>query len=136
MRCLRDCRDVVVGRTFAKAYGLAGIRAGAVIGHPETIAALRRMTPPVQPERVRRCGSARCVRDRAYYDWYVDQVAQSRALLYQGFDRLGVRYWKSDANFVLARFDKRGPQSLRRSPRAGFTSAIVRTTKAAPTACA
>jgi histidinol-phosphate aminotransferase len=37
---------LVVGRTFAKAYGLAGIRAGAVVGQPETIAALRRVTPP------------------------------------------------------------------------------------------
>ena len=46
--------------------------------------------------------------DRAYYDWYVDQVSQSRELLYRGFDRLGVRYWKSDANFVLARFEGRG----------------------------
>ena len=46
----------------------------------------------------------------AYVPLRVDQVSQSRELLYDGFDRLGVRYWKSDANFVLARFDGRGPQ--------------------------
>jgi histidinol-phosphate aminotransferase len=38
-----DLPHVIVGRTFAKAYGLAGLRAGAVIGHPETISRLRRV---------------------------------------------------------------------------------------------
>jgi histidinol-phosphate aminotransferase len=55
--------------------------------------------------------------DRAYYDWYVDQVVQSKLLLYAGFERLGIRYWKSDANFVLARFEGRG---------AGIASALAR----------
>jgi histidinol-phosphate aminotransferase len=45
--------------------------------------------------------------DTAYYDWYVDQVASSRTLLYEAFERLRVIYWKSDANFVLARFPGR-----------------------------
>src|SRR6185436_957283 len=43
---LRQHANVVVGRTFAKAYGLAGIRAGVVIGDPVTIARLRRVAPP------------------------------------------------------------------------------------------
>jgi histidinol-phosphate aminotransferase len=107
---LRDYPRVVVGRTFAKAYGLAGIRAGAVIGHPETVAALRRMTPPYSLNVCAAAALPAAFADRAYYDWYVDQVSQSRELLYRGFDRLGVRYWKSDANFVLARFDGRASE--------------------------
>jgi histidinol-phosphate aminotransferase len=68
------------------------------------------MTPPYSLNVGAAAALPAAFADRAYYDWYVDQVSQSRALLYQGFDRLGVRYWKSDANFVLARFDGRGPQ--------------------------
>jgi histidinol-phosphate aminotransferase len=104
---VRDYPRVVVGRTFAKAYGLAGIRAGAVVGHPETIAALRRVTPPYSINVCAAAALPAAFADRTYYDWYVDQVRQSRELLYREFDRLGVRYWKSDANFVLARFDGR-----------------------------
>ena len=78
---LRQQPNVIVGRTFAKAYGLNVCAAAAL--------------PPA-------------FHDRAYYDWYVDQVAQSREMLYAGFDRLGVRFWKSDANFVLANFEGRG----------------------------
>ena len=106
---LRQHANVIVGRTFAKAYGLAGIRAGAVIGDPATIAALRRVAPPYGLNVCAAAALPPAFRDRGYYDWYVDQVAESRELLYAGFERLGVRYWKSDANFVLARFEGRGP---------------------------
>ena len=105
---LRQHANVIVGRTFAKAYGLAGIRAGAVIGDPVTIASLRRVAPPYGLNVCAAAALPPAFRDRVYYDWYVDQVAQSRELLYAGFQRLGVRYWKSDANFVLAKFDGRG----------------------------
>ena len=105
---LRDHPPLIVGRTFAKAYGLAGMRAGAVIGNPDTIAALRRVAPPYGLNVCAAAALPAACADRAYYDWYVDQVVQSRLLLYAGFERLGIRYWKSDANFVLARFDRRG----------------------------
>jgi histidinol-phosphate aminotransferase len=105
---LRQQPNVIVGRTFAKAYGLAGIRAGAVIGDPATIASLRRVAPPYGLNVCAAAALPPAFHDRAYYDWYVDQVAQSREMLYAGFDRLGVRFWKSDANFVLANFEGRG----------------------------
>ena len=39
--------------------------------------------------------------DPAYRAWYLDQAAQSKALIYDACDRLGLKYWKSAANFVL-----------------------------------
>ena len=39
-------RNLIVGRTFAKAHGLAALRVGALIAHPETLAPLRRILPP------------------------------------------------------------------------------------------
>ena len=38
--------NIFIGRTFAKAYGLAGLRAGAVIGDPSSLEPLRRVVPP------------------------------------------------------------------------------------------
>jgi len=99
---------LVVGRTFAKAYGLAGIRAGAVVGARQTIDSFRRVAPPYSLNVCAAAALPAAFADHNYYDWYVSQVARSREMLYAGFDKLGVRYWKSDANFVLARFDGRG----------------------------
>jgi histidinol-phosphate aminotransferase len=97
--------NIVVGRTFAKAYGLAGLRIGALVGDPQTLAPFRGVIPPYS---VNACVAAvlpAALGDTAYFDWYLDQVAQSKGLLYDAFDRLGVAHWKSAANFVLARFD-------------------------------
>ena len=97
--------NVVVGRTFAKAYGLAGLRAGALVGRPERLAAMRRAIPPYSLNVCAAAALPAAFGDIAYFDWYVDQVAQSRIMLYDFFERRGVSYWKSAANFVLARFD-------------------------------
>jgi histidinol-phosphate aminotransferase len=96
--------NLIVGRTFAKAYGIAGLRAGALVGDPATIDRLRRIVPPFS---LNACAAAAIVAglaDRAYYDWYLAQVNASKALLYSALERLNVPYWKSAANFVLADF--------------------------------
>jgi histidinol-phosphate aminotransferase len=99
---------LIVGRTFAKAYGLAGIRAGAVVGQPATVAALRRVTPPYSLNACAAAALPAAFADTAYYDWYLSQVQESKRLLYDALEKAGIFYWKSDANFVLARFEGRG----------------------------
>ena len=41
----RECRHLVVARTFAKAWGLAGLRIGYAVGHPDTIRYFNKMRP-------------------------------------------------------------------------------------------
>jgi histidinol-phosphate aminotransferase len=41
----QSSRNLIVARTFAKAWGAAGIRVGYAVGHPETIAFLHKMRP-------------------------------------------------------------------------------------------
>ena len=52
------------------------------------------------------------VHDRVYYDWYLAQVDESRRLLFDALSRLGVKFWPSAANFVLAFFGDRSPDVL------------------------
>ena len=94
--------NVVVGRTFAKAHGLAGLRVGALVGAPERLAPLRRIVPPYSLNACAAAALPVALDDRAYYDDYLAQVDASKAMLYAAFDRLGVKYWRSGANFVLA----------------------------------
>jgi histidinol-phosphate aminotransferase len=101
---IRRFGNLVIGRTFAKAYGLAALRIGALIGHPEALATLRRVVPPYSVNVCAVVALAAALKDTEYYSWYVDQVRSSRVLLYEWFDRAGVRCWKSGANFVLADF--------------------------------
>jgi histidinol-phosphate aminotransferase len=102
--------NVIIGRTFAKAYGLAAIRAGALVGDPKTLAPLRRVVPPYSLNVCATLALQAAIEDTEYYDWYLAQAEASKALLYQALDRLGIRYWPSAANFVLADF---GPRARR-----------------------
>jgi histidinol-phosphate aminotransferase len=95
--------NLLIGRTFAKAYGLAGLRVGVVIGDPATIARLARVVPPFSINACAAAALAAGLADRAYYDWYLAQVNESKARLYAALRKLGVQYWDSAANFVLAR---------------------------------
>lgn len=98
-------RNIVVGRTFAKAYGLAALRAGALVAHPATLAPLRRIVLPYAVNAAAAAALPAAFGDTAYFEWYLDQVRESKELLYAAFERLGIRYWTSATNFVLARID-------------------------------
>ena len=96
--------NLVVGRTFSKAYGLAGLRAGALIAAPATLATLRDSVPPYSINIAAAVAVPAAIRDTGHYAWYLEQVGESKRLLYAALDRLEVPYWRSEANFVLAAF--------------------------------
>ncbi|MGE0362725.1 MAG: histidinol-phosphate transaminase [Vicinamibacterales bacterium] len=97
----REYPNVLVGRTFSKAYGLAGIRIGLVIGRPALLEPIRFVMPLFNLNSVAVAALRAALADTAFMPWYVAQARQSKALLYAALDRLGLRYWKSESNFVL-----------------------------------
>ena len=99
--------NVVVGRTFAKAYGLAALRIGTVVGDEAVIARLRRSLPPYSINIAAAVALEAAVGDRAYLDAYRAQVRESKGRVYAVCDRLGLGYWPSEANFVLIRVGDR-----------------------------
>jgi histidinol-phosphate aminotransferase len=93
--------NVVIGRTFAKAHGLAGLRAGCLVGDPGRLEAVREAVPPYSLSVFAAVGWRAALRDREHLDWYRAQVSESRELLYAACERLALPYWKSAGNFVL-----------------------------------
>lgn len=104
--------NVVVGRTFAKAYGLAGLRIGALVGAARPIAALRAVVPPYSLNAAAAAALVAALADTAHIDDYIDEVRRSRALLYAACDRAGLGYWPSAGNFVLIRAGADAPRLL------------------------
>ena len=102
-RALKHHPNVIVGRTFAKCYGLAGLRVGAVVAQPERIAQLVAVIPPYSVNAYAAVALRAALADRPYIDDYVSQSEQSRVLIYEFCERHGLRYWPSAANFVLIR---------------------------------
>jgi histidinol-phosphate aminotransferase len=100
----RAMPNLVVGRTFAKAFGLAGLRVGALIGSVETLAPVRRAVLPYTLNAYAAAALPAALEDREYYEWYLGEVRESKQLLYAVLRRAGVKFWPSDGNFVLAHF--------------------------------
>jgi histidinol-phosphate aminotransferase len=101
--------NLIVGRTFAKAYGIAGLRAGAVIADPETLAPLKRVVPPYSLNACATAVLPVALADTAYRDWYISEATESKRLLTDACVRLGLRTWPSATNFMLVDAGRRAP---------------------------
>ena len=98
---VRAGRNVVVFRTFSKAYGLAGLRIGYAMGNPEFLDPIERVREPFNVNTLAQVAAAAALCDQAH-------VAHTRALNREGLnlfsaacERLGLRYVPSYANFLL-----------------------------------
>lgn len=95
--------QLVIGRTFAKAQGLAAVRAGALVASEATMARLRRYLPPYGLNIFALAAITAAAGDDAYVAWYRSQVVASRQMVYDACQRLGLSFTASQANFVLVR---------------------------------
>jgi histidinol-phosphate aminotransferase len=100
-------RNAIVGRTFSKAYGLAGMRIGCLVAHPDTLAPIRAVTPVLNLNVVAVTAMQAALEDTSFLPRYAAEVRQSRERLYAACRRLGLEYWESSANFVLVRVGDR-----------------------------
>jgi len=95
--------NLLVARTFSKAYGLANLRLGVIAGDAKLIGYMRKVVSPYNVNGVALDCLMAAMDDREYLDWYVEQVRSGRERMMAGLDALGVGYFPSAANFVLMR---------------------------------
>ena len=93
--------NLMVARTFSKAYGLAGLRLGVLAGPVELMKWVRRVLSPYSVNSLALACLPPALEDTGYLDWYVGEVLAARAEFEAALDELRVRRWPSKANFVL-----------------------------------
>ncbi|GAC1414551.1 MAG: histidinol-phosphate transaminase [Acidobacteriaceae bacterium] len=93
--------NLVVARTFSKAYGLAFLRIGMLAGPAELMRYVRKVSSPYNVNGVALACLPDALADQAYVDWYVGQVQAGRERMMDGLRALGVEFFPSEANFVL-----------------------------------
>ena len=91
----------MIGRTFSKAFGLAGMRVGVMIASPAVLAPIRKVMPLFNLNVVAVAALRAAIADPSFRTWYMAQAEESKALIYAACERAGLKYWKSAANFVL-----------------------------------
>ena len=93
--------NLIVARTFSKAYGLANLRVGAVFADARLIGFLSKVSSPYNVNGVALAVLPEALADRDYLNWYIMQVHQGRERIFTALRELNVRTWPSAANFVL-----------------------------------
>ncbi len=94
-------KNVVILRTFSKAFGLAGVRVGYGVGSPELIGYLHKIRQPFNVNSIAQAGAAAALDDR-FFLWRTKRlVSRGRLYLDKVFKKLGLRALPSQANFVL-----------------------------------
>jgi histidinol-phosphate aminotransferase len=93
--------NLVVARTFSKAYGLANLRIGMLAGSVELLKYVRKVSSPYNVNGVALDCLPLALADEDYLAWYVEQVQVGRERMMAGLRELGVPFFPSEANFVL-----------------------------------
>ena len=132
---LLELGNVVVTRTLSKAYGLAGLRVGYLLGSPELVSAIGAYGNPYPVSALSAAlAETRLARPVSELTSFVDEVRRERVVLTGTLTGLGARPLPSEGNFVLAVCDDAGwvisaaaslGIALRRFPsRPGLESAV------------
>jgi histidinol-phosphate aminotransferase len=109
--------NLIVARTFSKAYGLAGLRLGMLAASGETHHWLRTVISPYSVNSLALACLPAALDDEEYLAWYVGEVKAARAQMIKRLSELGVPQWPSEANFVLVKIGllhKEFVQAMRR----------------------
>lgn len=105
--------NMIVARTFSKAYGLAGLRIGVLAGAVGHMRWVRRVISPYSVNSVALACIPAVVDDNSYLAWYVHEVLAARAEFESLLDAAGIRRWPSSANFILIFIGERHREFVR-----------------------
>jgi histidinol-phosphate aminotransferase len=106
---VREGRNVLVMRTFSKAYGLAGLRIGYGMAGPGVAEGLKLVRAPFNVATLAQVAALAALSDEAHLRASIDLVHEGRQYLYDEFAAMGLQYVPTQANFILVdtRLDSR-----------------------------
>ena len=96
-----DYPNILTLRTFSKAYGIAGVRLGFGIGDKKIIDALNKVKLTFEPTAMAQAAGIGALNDTEFLKKTIDNNTEQLKYFYKEFDRLGVKYVRSYANFIM-----------------------------------
>lgn len=100
--------NLLVLRTFSKAFGLAGLRAGYAVGDPKLIGAIDAIRAPFNLNRMAQAAAAEALRDREYLKYVVDEIKKGREWLKKELEGIGFKVLPSRGNFLMVNVNPLG----------------------------
>src|SRR5262249_48141570 len=119
--------NLLLMRTFSKIYGLAGLRVGYGIAHPELIGTLEKARQPFNLNALAQAAALAALDDREHVERTRRNNAAGLRFFSEGFRNLSLEFLPSSANFILVRvgdgqgiFERLQKQGIIVRPMAGY----------------
>lgn len=97
---LQSFDNLIITRTFSKAYGLAGLRVGYALSHPEIADLLNRIRQPFNVNSLAQAAAVAALGDESYLQQSREANQTGMLQLTGGFDKMGLKYIPSKGNFI------------------------------------
>ncbi|WP_457622306.1 histidinol-phosphate transaminase [Persephonella sp.] len=94
-------RNIIVLRTFSKVYGLAGLRIGYGVSKKEIIEVLEKVRQPFNTNNLAQIAALQALEDQSFVRFSVEMNEKGKIQIYEGLERLGLRFVPSYGNFVM-----------------------------------
>jgi histidinol-phosphate aminotransferase len=102
---LDEFENLIILRTFSKIYGLAGMRVGYGVAHPDLVEAMDKVRQPFNVTTLAQVAATEAIAHPGRVRARREHVSAERARLCAGFADLGLAYVPSEANFILFQAD-------------------------------
>ena len=99
--------NLIVTQTFSKAFGLAGLRLGCIISSEAIITNLEKVISPYSVNNLALIAASAAMKDEEFISNYVEEVRESRQYVQKELEKLGIKVFSSEANFMMADFGER-----------------------------
>ena len=111
---IRKYPNLIVTRTFSKAFGLAALRLGCILTNAQTADDMRRGQNPFPVNSLALVGALAAIQHMSYARHYAAEVCANRAKLVEWLEAQEIPYVPSKANFVLTQLGPDAPEIGRR----------------------
>ncbi|MBK9162101.1 MAG: histidinol-phosphate transaminase [Nitrosomonadales bacterium] len=105
---LKSHPNLVITRTFSKAYGLAGLRVGYALAHEQITDMMNRVRQPFNVNSVAQAAAVAALRDVSFVKRTFDLNRQGMNQITDGLEKLGLEYIPSYGNFIAFRIADAG----------------------------
>lgn len=101
-------KNVIILKTFSKAFGMAGLRIGYAIAKTCFTAYMEVVRQPFNVNSLAQVGALAALGDKEFLRKTKKAVSEGKEYLYHALNRLGIKYVPSAANFILIDVEKSG----------------------------
>jgi len=104
---LASHRNLVLLRTFSKAFSLAGVRIGYILANPEVITEFVKVRQPYSVDAVSQAIALEVFRHRQRFEPGIEGIIAQRSIILDALKAMpGITVYPSDSNYILFRFDE------------------------------